>query len=68
MHVLVSGSAHMSFAPISVTSVRATAVDFSTPFFFSGVGFLGMSKNQDVPLMAFLAPFSFELWAAIFLT
>lgn len=68
MSAIVSGSAHMSFAPFSVTSARSTAIDFSTPFFFSGVGFLGTAKTQDVPLLAFLAPFSFELWAAIFIT
>lgn len=68
MNALISGSAHMSFAPFSVTSIRATAVDFSTPFFYSGVSLLGVSRDRDVPLLAFLAPFSGELWAAIFVT
>ncbi|XP_035710372.1 uncharacterized protein LOC118436410 isoform X2 [Folsomia candida] len=68
MNLTVSGAAHLCFAPISILSVRATAVDFSTPFFFSGVGLLGISKERDVPLLAFLAPFSPTLWAAIFIT
>lgn len=37
------------------------------PFFYSGVSCLSMTSNYtDVPLLAFLIPFSYELWAAIF--
>lgn len=37
------------------------------PFFYSGVSCLSATSNEtDVPLLAFLIPFSYELWAAIF--
>lgn len=43
------------------------AIDYSVPFFYSGVSCLSVSSNEtDVPLLAFLIPFSYELWAAIF--
>jgi len=38
---LVTGGAHMSFAALSVSKARSQVMDFSTPFFFSGVSFLG---------------------------
>lgn len=64
---LVSGTAHMSFAPLSVSSVRSEVIDFSAPYFFSGVSFLAAPQQKsEIPLMAFLLPFSPELWIAIF--
>ena len=37
------------------------------PFFYSGVSCLSsVSSYSDVRLLAFLIPFSYELWAAIF--
>ena len=43
------------------------AIDYSVPFFYSGVSCLSMSSNYtDVPLEAFLIPFSYQLWVAIF--
>lgn len=64
---LVSGAAHMSFAPLSVSSSRSEVIDYSVPYFFSGVSFLAAPQQKsEIPLMAFLLPFSPELWIAIF--
>lgn len=64
---LVSGAAHMSFAGLSVSSTRSEVIDFSVPYFFSGVSFLAAPQQKsEIPLMAFLLPFSPELWIAIF--
>lgn len=64
---LVSGAAHMSFAALSVSSSRSEVIDFSTPFFYSGVSFLAAPpQKSEFPLLAFLLPFSPELWIAIF--
>ncbi|XP_065092056.1 uncharacterized protein LOC135712892 isoform X3 [Ochlerotatus camptorhynchus] len=64
---LVTGSADISFAPISVSRERAQVIDFSIPFFHGGVSLLAAPQtNPDVPLLAFLLPFSPELWIAIF--
>ncbi|XP_028038586.1 uncharacterized protein LOC114249279 [Bombyx mandarina] len=64
---LVSGAAHMSFAALSVSSARAEVIDFSQPYFFSGISVLAApNQRPDIPLLAFLLPFSPELWIAIF--
>ncbi|KAJ2947052.1 hypothetical protein O0L34_g16399 [Tuta absoluta] len=64
---LVSGAAHMSFSALSVSTARAEVIDFSQPFFFSGVSILAApNQRADIPLLAFLLPFSPELWIAIF--
>lgn len=64
---LVSGAAHMTFAALSVTTARAEVIDFSQPYFFSGVSILAApNQKPDIPLLAFLLPFSPELWIAIF--
>ncbi|XP_044268937.1 uncharacterized protein LOC123014091 isoform X4 [Tribolium madens] len=64
---LVSGAAHMSFAALSVSSARSEVIDFSVPYFFSGVSLLAApQQTSEIPLMAFLLPFSPELWIAIF--
>lgn len=42
-------------------------IDFSVPYFHSGVSLLAAPKTKDdIPLLAFLLPFSPELWIAIF--
>ena len=46
---------------------RAQAIDFSVPYFFSVLSFLAAPKEStDIPLLAFLLPFSPNLWIAIF--
>lgn len=63
---LISGAAHMTFAGFSITSARASVVDFSVPYFHSGVSCLTYSQYYEVPLSVFLVPFSIQLWIAIF--
>uniref|UniRef100_A0A8D8RZG8 Glutamate receptor ionotropic, NMDA 3A n=2 Tax=Cacopsylla melanoneura TaxID=428564 RepID=A0A8D8RZG8_9HEMI len=64
---LATGTAHMSFAALSVSSTRSEVIDYTVPYFYSGVSFLAAPKHTtDIPLLAFLLPFSFELWIAIF--
>ncbi|XP_052126935.1 glutamate receptor ionotropic, NMDA 3A-like [Frankliniella occidentalis] len=59
----------MSFAALSVSSARSEVMDFSVPFFYSGVSFLAAPQQKsEIPLHAFLLPFSPELWIAIFLS
>ncbi|XP_054162601.1 glutamate receptor ionotropic, NMDA 3A-like [Oppia nitens] len=66
---LVNDVAHMSFTAFSTTSTRVQAIDYSVPFFYSGVSCLSRSSNyMDVPLEAFLIPFSYQLWFAIFMS
>ncbi|XP_022254048.1 glutamate receptor ionotropic, NMDA 3A-like [Limulus polyphemus] len=63
---LISGAAHLAFSSFSITSMRYQVIDFSVPYFHSGVSCLASSKLHDVPLSAFLVPFSVHLWVAIF--
>ncbi|XP_015601483.1 uncharacterized protein LOC107270719 isoform X2 [Cephus cinctus] len=64
---LVSGKAQLAFAPLSVSARRAEVIDFTTPYFFSGVSFLAAPKlRSEISLLAFLLPFSPELWIAVF--
>jgi ionotropic glutamate receptor NMDA 3A len=65
---LVSGAAHAAFAPLSVTRNRAPDIEFSTPYVFTGTTFLASSTRIKAPLYAFLAPFSADLWIAIFVS
>lgn len=67
MGELVSSRAQLAFAPLSVSARRAEVVDFTTPYFFSGVSFLTAPKlKSEISLFAFLFPFSPELWIAVF--
>lgn len=67
MGELTSGKAQMAFAPLSVSAIRADVVDFTTPYFFSGVSILAaLRRKSEIPLLAFLLPFSPELWIAVF--
>lgn len=46
---------------------RAEVIDFTAPYFHSGVTLLAAPKTKtEIPLLAFLLPFSPELWIAIF--
>ncbi|XP_045593274.2 uncharacterized protein [Procambarus clarkii] len=65
---LLDGSADLSFAPLSVTAQRARHLDFSDPYFFSSMSMLSSTKQMEVPLLAFLVPFSPDLWIAIFVS
>ncbi|XP_050537258.1 glutamate receptor ionotropic, NMDA 3A-like isoform X2 [Daktulosphaira vitifoliae] len=66
---LVSGSAHMAFCPLSITSARSKWIEFSTPYFYSGVSMMVAPKRKtNIPLLAFLLPLSPNLWIAIFVS
>nr|XP_024214944.1 glutamate receptor ionotropic, NMDA 3A-like [Halyomorpha halys] len=63
----MNGHAQMAFTALSITRPRSEVIDFSAPYYFSGVSFLAApSQRTDIPLLAFLLPFSPELWVAIF--
>ncbi|XP_025162412.1 uncharacterized protein LOC105189093 [Harpegnathos saltator] len=67
MGELVAGRAQLAFASISVSAHRAEVVDFTTPYYFSGVSFLTAPKlRSEISLLAFLFPFSPELWIVMF--
>ncbi|GIX68340.1 glutamate receptor ionotropic, NMDA 2D [Caerostris darwini] len=61
-----TGAAHMVFTAFSVTSERSRVIDYSVPFYHSGVSCLTFTQEREVPLSAFLIPFSAQLWIAIF--
>ncbi|XP_050095213.1 uncharacterized protein LOC126577565 isoform X2 [Anopheles aquasalis] len=64
---LISGTADLSFAPLSVSKARSEVIDFTIPYFHGGVSLLASPETAtDIPLLAFLLPFSPELWIAIF--
>ncbi|KFB43279.1 AGAP005527-PA-like protein [Anopheles sinensis] len=64
---LMSGTADLSFAPLSVSKARSEVIDFTIPYFHGGVSLLAAPETAtDIPLLAFLLPFSPELWIAIF--
>lgn len=63
----MNGHAHMSFAALSVSSTRSKVIEFSAPFYFGGISMLAApAQKNEIPLLAFLLPFSPELWIAIF--
>lgn len=52
---------------VPICRARAQVIDFSIPYFHSGVSLLASPKTKsEIPLLAFLLPFSPELWIAIF--
>ncbi|XP_011310034.1 uncharacterized protein [Fopius arisanus] len=66
---LIHAKAQLAFAPLSVSAIRAEVIDYTTPYFFSGVSFLASPKlNEEIPLLMFLHPFSTDLWVTIFIS
>lgn len=64
---LVHGHAQLAFAPLSVSSRRAEVIDFTSPYYFGSISFLAAPKlKSEISLLAFLLPFSTNLWIAIF--
>lgn len=45
---VISGAAHLAVAPLSATHDRNRRVDFSVPFFYSGVSYLASTKPRQV--------------------
>ncbi|XP_077167964.1 putative glutamate receptor [Paroedura picta] len=64
---IVRKEADLAVAPLTITSSREDAVDFTQPFLHTGIGIL-LEKDttlDDASLFHFLAPFSKEMWAGI---
>ena len=60
---------HMIVADITITASRRNKVAFSSSFFHSSLGLIIREESiDDVDLLAYLRPFSFELWLTIFVT
>ncbi|KAM6434858.1 putative glutamate receptor isoform 1-T3 [Liasis olivaceus] len=66
---VVRKEADLAVAPLTITSVREDAVDFTQPFLHTGIGIL-LEKEaalEEASLFHFLTPFSKETWAGILL-
>ncbi|XP_063173530.1 probable glutamate receptor [Candoia aspera] len=66
---VVRKEADLAVAPLTITSVREDAVDFTQPFLHTGIGIL-LEKEaalEGASLFHFLTPFSKETWAGILL-
>lgn len=56
-----------SMQNFSIHRARAQVIDYSVPYFHSGLSLLADPQSKsEIPLLAFLLPFSPELWIAIF--
>ena len=55
----------MAMGAITQTPVRDTAVDFSYPYFFTGIGFLSKKPYPLSKFMAIVWPFDMHLWIAL---
>uniref|UniRef100_A0A8D0BQN2 Glutamate receptor n=1 Tax=Salvator merianae TaxID=96440 RepID=A0A8D0BQN2_SALMN len=57
----------LAVAPLTITSAREDAVDFTQPFLHTGIGIL-LEKDsalEEASLFHFLTPFSKETWAGV---
>ncbi|KAL1470479.1 hypothetical protein MTO96_040404, partial [Rhipicephalus appendiculatus] len=64
---LQAGRADMALAPLTMTSRRSNAVDFTAPFMTLGIGLLNAREDETVA-HTFLSPFSAALWCAVVAT
>ncbi|XP_053136811.1 probable glutamate receptor [Hemicordylus capensis] len=64
---VVRKEADLAVAPLTITSVREDAVDFTQPFLHMGIGILleKDSASEDASLFHFLSPFSKETWVGV---
>ncbi|KAL3869096.1 hypothetical protein ACJMK2_041821, partial [Sinanodonta woodiana] len=65
---LMAGTAHMAVAAMSITPSRVKVIDFTDPYFFSGFSVLYTEIKIATNMIAFLEPFSIEVWFAIFIS
>lgn len=64
---VVRKEADLAVAPLTITSVREEAVDFTQPFLHTGIGIL-LEKEaalEGAALFHFLSPFSKETWGGV---
>ncbi|XP_020666075.3 putative glutamate receptor [Pogona vitticeps] len=64
---VVRKEADLAVAPLTITSVREDAVDFTQPFLHTGIGILLEKESalEEASLFHFLSPFSKETWGGI---
>ncbi|CAG5122085.1 unnamed protein product, partial [Candidula unifasciata] len=65
MRDLTDNTAHFAVAAFSITSQRDSAIDFTDPYFFSGFSIIYSDRTRETSMLAFLEPFSTEVWFAI---
>ena len=65
---LMTGTAHMAVAAMSITRNRVKVIDFTHPYFFSGFSVLYTEKRRDSNMRAFLEPFALPVWFAILIS
>ena len=63
---LLSGRADMVVTSLKINSERTNVIDFSIPFFETGVAILVRLREGMISQWAFLEPFSKETWLVIF--
>ncbi|XP_003229279.3 probable glutamate receptor [Anolis carolinensis] len=64
---VVRKEADLAVAPLTITSIREDAVDFTQPFLHTGIGILLEKESalEEASLFHFLTPFSKETWGGI---
>ena len=58
----------MAMGAITQTRIRATAVDFSYPYFFDYVGFISRKPSRIPKFMAMMWPYKNNAWAGFTVT
>ncbi|KAF6118882.1 glutamate ionotropic receptor kainate type subunit 1 [Phyllostomus discolor] len=65
---LIDHRADLAVAPLTITYVRETAIDFSKPFMTLGIGILYRKPNGTNPgIFSFLSPLSPDVWVYVLL-
>ncbi|GFT00129.1 glutamate receptor ionotropic, kainate 3 [Trichonephila clavipes] len=60
---VLSGTADMAIADLTITSTREQVLDFTLPFMHTGISILFKKPTEKVKsLFSFLSPFSAEVW------
>lgn len=62
---LIDGKAHMSIAPMTISSERQAVIDFTQPYMTFGLAFIIRVKDVSVNYFRFLSPFDKSLWIAL---
>ncbi|CAL1544183.1 unnamed protein product, partial [Lymnaea stagnalis] len=65
---LIRRTADIAIGPLTITSTRERALDFSTPFMNTGISvIMAKPQKQKANLFTFMEPFSLSLWISILL-
>ncbi|KAI3388463.1 hypothetical protein SNEBB_009644 [Seison nebaliae] len=66
IHELMTRKADLAISDLTITLSREQVIDFTKPFFESGIGILfKKSKKKSSNLFSFLSPFSINIWLYI---